>query len=137
MEKIQERALKFVYDDYTSDYAQLLDKSKLPSLHIRRIRSLALETYKIINKEGPSYLHDLIHLKNNHYSFRYNNTVDIPQVRTSRYGINSFSYSAAKIWNGLPNNIRNASSFGMFRSMINKWGDVTIVIVLPVAASSH
>jgi hypothetical protein len=122
MENIQERALKFIYDDYTSDYADLLERSKLPFLHIRRIRSLALETYAIINKEGPNYLHNLVNIKDNHYSFRYNNTVDLPQVRTTRYGLNSFSYTAAKIWNSLPNNIRNASSFGMFRGMINKWG---------------
>ena len=38
--------------------------------------------------------------------------------KTSRYGINSFRYTAAKLWNDLPDNIRKASSFGMFRSMI-------------------
>ena len=38
---------------------------------------MALETYKIINKLAPVYLHDLVHMKNSKYSFRYNNILDI------------------------------------------------------------
>jgi hypothetical protein len=34
MEKIQERALKFIYNEYHSTYEELLAKSKLPSLKI-------------------------------------------------------------------------------------------------------
>ena len=60
MEKIQERALKFIYNENHSTYEELLAKSKLPSLKIRRIRTIAIETFKIINKETPQYLHDLV-----------------------------------------------------------------------------
>jgi hypothetical protein len=65
MGKIQERALKFIYNENHSTYEELLTKSKLPSLKIRRIRTIAIETFKIINKETPQYLHDLVTLKNN------------------------------------------------------------------------
>ena len=37
MEKIQFRALKFIYDDTDSTYEELLAKSKLPTLKIRRM----------------------------------------------------------------------------------------------------
>ena len=37
MKKIQERALRFIYEDYDSSYEDLLQKSKLPSLKVRRI----------------------------------------------------------------------------------------------------
>ena len=84
MEKIQERALKFIYNENHSTYEELPAKSKLPSLKIRRIRTIAIETFKIINKETPQYLHDLITLKNNKYSFRYSNTAHIPTVKTTR-----------------------------------------------------
>jgi CRISPR/Cas system-associated endoribonuclease Cas2 len=60
MEKIQERALKFIYEDQNSTYEELLEKSKLPSLKVRRIRTIAIETFKIINKQRPLYLHDLV-----------------------------------------------------------------------------
>ena len=73
IEKVQERALR-------------LKKAKVPSLQIRRMRTMALETFKIMNKLSPSCLHNLVHLRNSKYYFRYNNILDIPQVRTSRYG---------------------------------------------------
>jgi hypothetical protein len=47
MEKIQFRALKFIYDDTDSTYEELLTKSKLPTLKIRRIRTIAIETLLI------------------------------------------------------------------------------------------
>ena len=37
MEKIQEKALRFIYEDYNSSYENLFEKSKLPSLKIRRL----------------------------------------------------------------------------------------------------
>jgi hypothetical protein len=48
LEKVQERAFRFVYDDYTSSYINLLEKALVPSLQIRRNRTMALETYKIV-----------------------------------------------------------------------------------------
>ena len=81
MEKIQERALKFIYNENHSTYEELLAKSKLPSLKIRRIHTIAIETFKNINKETPQYLHDLVTLKNNKYNFRYSNTAQYQQSR--------------------------------------------------------
>ena len=86
LEKVQERALRFVYEDYNSSYEELLQKAKVPSLQIRRMRTMALETYKIINKLAPVCLHDLVHMKNSKYSFRYNNILEIPQIKSTRYG---------------------------------------------------
>ena len=73
MEKIQFRALKFIYDDTDSTYEELLAKSKLPTLKIRRIITIAIETFKIVNKNSPLYLHDLITIKQSNFSFRYQN----------------------------------------------------------------
>ena len=70
-EKIQERALRFIYEDYENTYENLLKKSKLPSLKIRRLRTIAVETFKIIHKQSPSYLHDLISIKDQKYNFRH------------------------------------------------------------------
>jgi hypothetical protein len=48
---------------------------------------------------GLVYLYDLINIKKHQYYFRYSNTTELPQVRTTRYGINSFRYTASKLWN--------------------------------------
>ena len=70
------------------------------ALHLSRIN-----TFKIIFKISPVYLHYLISFKNTNYSFRYENLVDVPRVRTSRYGKATFRYETAKLWNSLPNNV--------------------------------
>ena len=64
IEKVQERALRFVYEDHNSSYDNLLKNAKVPSLQIRRMRTMALETFKIMNKLSPSCLHNLMHLRN-------------------------------------------------------------------------
>ena len=63
IENIQKRALRFICDNYSSSYETLLSKSKSPTLKVRRLRSIALETFRIIHKQTPSYLHDLIKIK--------------------------------------------------------------------------
>lgn len=85
IEKVQERALRFGYEDYLSSYEQLLEKAKIPSLQIRRQRKMALETFKIINQLTPVCLQNLVNVKKSKYSFRYSNIVDIPQVKTATY----------------------------------------------------
>ena len=111
LEKVQERALRFVYEDYNSSYEELLQKAKVPSLQIRRMRTMALETYKIINKLAPVCLHDLVHMKNSKYSFRYNNILEIPQIKSTRYGKKSFRFTAPTLWNNLPDHFRTENSF--------------------------
>jgi hypothetical protein len=45
LEKIQERALRFIYEDYNSTYEELLHIAKVPSLQIRR---MALWHYNVL-----------------------------------------------------------------------------------------
>ena len=84
LKKIQERALQYVYEDFDSSYEQLLEKSKLPALKTRRMKTIALETFKIINQKSPAFLNDLIVIKQNAYNFRYSKTADLPRPRTMR-----------------------------------------------------
>ena len=66
IEKIQERALRFIYNEY-SKKETLLSKSKLPSLKVRKLRTIALEVFKILNKQTPA---DLLTYKKQFYSFK-------------------------------------------------------------------
>jgi hypothetical protein len=72
--------------------------------NLERLRTIAIETFKIIHKQSPSYLHDLISIKDQKYNFRHQDKAVLPRVPSTRYGLNSFRYNAAQIWNELPNN---------------------------------
>ncbi len=86
LEKLQHRALRITFNDFNSSYETLLNKANMPTLHLTRIRTMAIETFKCIYKISPPYLHDLVTPKKSSYSFRYNNMVDVPNFKTDSYG---------------------------------------------------
>ncbi|XP_063436638.1 uncharacterized protein LOC134718077 [Mytilus trossulus] len=54
-------------------------------------------------------------------SLRYQNTADLPHVRTTAYGLQSFRYAGARLWNELPDELRKQSSLNQFKNLINSW----------------
>jgi hypothetical protein len=93
-------------------------KAKVPSLQIRRMRTMALEAYKIINKLAPVCLQDLVHMKNSKYSFRYNNILEIPQIKSTRYGKHLSDLLHLHCGTSLPDHFRTENSFSQFKSLL-------------------
>jgi hypothetical protein len=115
------RALRFVYNDYSSSSETLLENAMVPTLQVRRIKTMALETYKYLHNLAPVCLQNLLHTKNSKYYFRYRNILDAPQVRTTTYDKRSFRFVAASQWNSLPDHFRTENSFAHFRSLVQSW----------------
>ena len=105
---------------------------------IRRIRTMALETFKIVNKIAPVCLQNVVSVKNSKYSLRYVNVLDVPRVKSTHYGKKSFKFAAATLWNSLPNHFRTENSFfhilkvwsgpGMIRNVAVLLADSTFVL---------
>ena len=93
MEELQERGVRFVYNDFSSSYEDLLTKTKLSTLQFRRMRTMAIKTFKILNSLTLSVLTNLLQRRGNVYNFRYSNILQIPQARTSKFGKSSFRYA--------------------------------------------
>ena len=55
LEKLQERALRILYNDSISDSNQLLNKSHKGSMEVKRLRNLALEKVKNLSHLNPEY----------------------------------------------------------------------------------
>ena len=125
LERIHFRALKFIFQDFDTSYENLILRAGTTSLHLSRLRGLALETFKIIYGNSPTYLKHFITQKASSYSFRYTNLLNLPRVRSSRYGTNSFSFQAAKLWNSLPEEARKITSFNAFKRFIKGWNGVS------------
>ena len=66
--------MRFVYFDYTSSQDELLVNVKLHSLHVRRTRLMAIETFKIINGIAPPVLDNILQKRDSRYNFRYSNS---------------------------------------------------------------
>ena len=48
LERVQERALRFIKNDFTSSLSELLKLTNTQPLHVRRLKLMACEVYKII-----------------------------------------------------------------------------------------
>ena len=120
-EKLQFRGLKIAFNSYQFSHEELLSRANLPTFHLGRLRTIALETFKCINNIAPPYIRNLVNVKQSTYSPRYENILHVPSVRTKTYGQKSFRFEAAKVWNGLPNNLRKVSNFREFERLIRTW----------------
>ena len=56
IEKLHERALRFLYNDHTSSYNDLLLKSDRCMMLISRQRALCIEIFKTVNKLNPPFV---------------------------------------------------------------------------------
>ncbi len=91
----------------------------LPTKH-RIDFKILLITYKALNGLAPQYLSELL----SHYSpprpLRSQNSghLIIPRISKSTAGGRSFSYLAPKLWNNLPNTVREADTLCQFKSRL-------------------
>ena len=65
IEKIQERALRILYNGSTSDYNQLLNKFSKTSMEVKRPRNLALEIFKTLNHLNPECMKETFYKTTN------------------------------------------------------------------------
>ena len=121
IEKIQERALRFVYSDYTSTYSQLLEKSSSSTREVKRLRAICIEVYKSINNIGPNYVKNLFSQRQSAYSASRPMDLCVPRVNQTIFGPKSFSYEAVKQWNSLPENVKRSTDLQTFKRLIKTW----------------
>ena len=121
IERLQCRALRFTFNDFTSSYEQLLENSNEPSLSISRIRLLAIEVYKCVNELAPSYLCELFEKHDIPYELRDSNKLTQKAYKTVTHGFRSFSYAGTRLWNSMPPHVKSSISLNVFKERIKAW----------------
>ena len=75
--------------------------------------------YRLLNHSNyPVSLKELLNLKQSKYSLRRKYTLQMPKVNTTTYGLKSWRYQAAKLWNSLPDTARTADNYEMFLNSV-------------------
>ncbi|KAL9989563.1 hypothetical protein ACROYT_G004125 [Oculina patagonica] len=121
LERTNARALRFVYSDKTSSYEALLRRiGSKSTLENRRTQDMLLTVNNIIQGRAPSSFKNLITEKRTAYNLRGNFNLSIPKVNTTRYGLKSWRYAAAKHWNMLPRDIRSMAGSKDFLKKIRQ-----------------
>ena len=119
--RIHERALRITYNNKSSSFQDLLDKDNSVTIHHRNIRTLAIETFKVLHGLSPPLLNEVFVERNCNYNLRGNNFLNRRRVDSVRYGKESVSFLAPKIWDILPKEIKNSETLNAFKSKIKNW----------------
>ena len=119
--RLHERALRIVYNDYESTFEQLLINDKSFCIHHQNIHKLMIEIYKVFNNITDN-IYSNIFIRTNHYSnLRSQRDLLISSVKSIFKGKNSLRYFESLMWNSLPIDIRNSESLVLFKAKIKTW----------------
>ena len=121
LEKLNERALKFVNNDFVSPYEEQIVNAKRSSLLVTRIKAMGIEMFKVNNRLSPTYINELFSQEFCTYTLRAKNTFYLPRFSTFGHGYHSFSYLGVKIWNAFTNDMRMCTDIKEFKVMLNNW----------------
>ena len=97
LEKLRERSLRILYNDFESPIQSLIDKSGQENALSNRLKYFILEVFQSVNKLNAGCLHGIFVLKEVPYDMR-TPRLKQPIRRTTTYGLCSFSYLGAKLW---------------------------------------
>ena len=103
VERIQERALRIVYNSHSETYMNLLDRAKLPTLLNRRLQDIVILMYKVKYRLVPDFICDIYSPKSCKYNLR-NQNVYMPRFNSVLYGKHSLRYLGPFLWNKLKKN---------------------------------
>ena len=115
LDKLNERALRYIYSDRSSTYAGESTEGTSYTLADRRIQDMLILVFKAVNNLLPTYLSDLFIIRENIKNLRGTNKLVIPNVNTTRYGTKSVAFTAPKAWNSLPDRLRSMKSLKDFK----------------------
>ena len=119
IESIERKALRLLYNNYTSAYDSLLAEVNKPSMELTRYRTPTLVIFKTLNVLNPAYMQVIFYFR--FLSARRPNNRAIVRTNTNTYGAKSRRSLGPQIWNSLPGHIKTETSPAHFRSLINTW----------------
>ena len=120
--RLHERLLRIVYSNHSSTFEELLERDKTFSIHHKNIQSLAIEIYKFVDGLSPEIMNSVFNLKeNNRCSLRNVYELYSRNPRTVKYGTETISYFAPKVWSIVTQPIKESTSIHSFKTKIRKW----------------
>ena len=119
---VQERALRLVYNNSTSTFADLLSLDNSFSVHHRNLQKLVIEMYKVKHNLSPPFMKCIFPTSNIiNNDIRTRSDFKLDNIRTVYYGSETISFRGPKTWEILPNDFKNTASLQEFKKKIRHW----------------
>ena len=123
--RIHKRALRRLYNDFSSSFKELLEKSGQKTVHLQNIQTLLVEVFKSLNQMNPAFMWELFERKQSSYNLRNKDLLQIPKFQTITYGANSITYRGSYLWNSIPDVVKSCDSVLSFKRKIREWSGNT------------
>ena len=118
---IHERALRITYNDRTSTFDKLLNKNNSVSIHHRNLKVLVTELYKVKSNMAPEILNEIFQNRTSSYTLRTNSSFAVRPVHSVYRGTESLSFLGPKIWELVPEDVKQSESLEIFKKKIKQW----------------
>ncbi len=92
IEKVQERALCYVLNDFNNTYSNLLHIASKSTLYLAQLRILDSEIFKTLNNMSPLYMKDVFIQREVTDGLRDINHLVQPMFKTVTYSHNTIKY---------------------------------------------
>ena len=86
-----------LFSDSVSSFEDLLDKDRSVSVHVKNIKTLAIETFKVSNKLTVPLMNEIFVRRNNAYNVHKPSEFVRPKVHSIFHGKESISYLGPQI----------------------------------------
>ena len=104
------------------DVSGLLVKDNSFTTNQKSLQILAIEIFKVKMNIFPEIMNEIFDFsKNSVYELSCGKILSRSNIRSTHFGNESIRNIAAKIWNKIPNEIKEASSLTVFESKIKRW----------------
>ena len=114
-----ERALCIDYQDVQSSISALLVKDNSFPLHQKNLKLIIIEISKLKINVYPEIMNEIFNFSKKYgYELKRSNSLSRSNVHSTDFGIESITNIAAKIWNKIPHETKEACSLAVFRSKI-------------------
>ena len=87
----------------------------------KNVQLPATETFKSKTGVSPELKNDIFDFEERPYNLRSNYTLERKREYTAYHDSESLSYLAPKLWDFLPNSIKNSASLKELKTKINTW----------------
>ena len=119
--RIHERALRIAYDDYNSDFIELLSVCGTETKHISNIKRVAIEMFKVKNAMSPKIINELFTIRN-FDGTRASSCFTVNSRNTVSNGDMSLRTFGPIIWNDmLPSSLKSIKIISKFKKEIKLW----------------
>ena len=119
--RIQKRALRLIHNDHVSSFQDIIEMTKEKTICQNNLESLTEEIYKFVNALSLPIIRDAFVIRNNKYNLRNFQCLYYSNNITAKYGAETVTCRGPEIWNLVPEETKNASSFEIFKKEIRKW----------------